>query len=82
MENRLIFNSISKENKYVKDVLKSMFNKVINLVVTKNRQLLKIEVTKNKIGFLTVLKGSREFSDLLWSGLTTLRSVTDLRYGP
>ena len=54
MENRLIFNSISKENKYVKDVLKSMFNKVINLVVT-----------KNKIGFLTVLKGSREFSDLL-----------------
>ena len=37
MENRLIFNSISKEKKYVKDVLKSMFNKVINLVVTKNR---------------------------------------------
>ena len=37
MENRLIFNSISKGNKYVKDVLKSMFNKVINLVVTKNR---------------------------------------------
>ena len=44
MENKLIFDSISKEIKYLKVVLKRMFNKVINWVVTKNRKLLKIKL--------------------------------------